>query len=525
MKKNAKILLFSAIGILILGGALAALLLTMPEAKGDATTTTAVTVAVTNPGGSTVTDSDGNPVTTDEETASLTFSTYSAKDIVYVKITNPEDTEGYTILQSIKSTDDTLDWVVDGLESAPFNQSAFTSLLGYADNIVAMDLVETDAQDLSKYGLDKPQGSVEVKYSDGNIVSFTYGDKVVTGESGTYIRIKDTNKVYVYSTSQLKYFGYSRYSFLTTTLSDEYDSDTAPVVQNMTIERTDLEKPIIINALPEVAEDEDAMTYQTHEMTSPYNVLVDANNTNDTVYGMYGLAANYAVWYGKDETEKTKQYEKYGLDTPLGTVSMTVGAKTYSIVMGDAIVETSTDDNGLTTSTTVGYYGVYSEQPNTIYAFSSDVLIWATIKPENLMASLFLTPYIYAVDTLTIKTADKTYVFKIEGDADENKISLDGVEVPDYDEFRTLYQYLISSKGETVYGGSADGCKFIASVTYDYEDDALGTDVVEYYDSGDRKAIIKINGIETFKSTILYVNQLLSNIDAYLTGGTIVDTY
>lgn len=523
--KNVKILLISLACVAVLGGLTAVLLLTSPETEEQPANTSA-TVAVTDKDGNIVTDANGNTVTEAVTTPDLSFSEYETADIVSITIKNLVDDE-YKIVQAAGSTADAPLWTVEGMESAPIDQTGLASIAGYAAKLEAMVLVDgtgEEAKHLEKYGLDDPRGKVSVKYSDGKTVTFIFGDQVVTSDSAYYFKLDGSDSIYTFSSQKLKYFEYTRYSFLTTALSEEYDSEAAPVVQNMTITRQDLEKPIIIEALPEVEEGEDAMTYQTHKMTSPYNVLVDASNSSDTVYGLYGLTANSGVWYGTDETAKAEAYKKYGLDNPFCTVSMTVGAKTTTLTIGNSITTTETDENGVTVSTVSGFYGVYSGQPNAIYQFDTKTVLWTYILPSDLMAKLFLTPYIYALESFTVETAEHKLQFTVEGDLDEHKFYLDGKEVADEESVKTLYQYLISAKGDAIYSEAFNGER-MAKITYVYEDTALGTDVVEFFDSGDRKAVIKVNGIETFKSTILYADQLIKNIDAYLSGGEIIDTY
>ena len=162
-----------------------------------------------------------------------------------------------------------------------------------------------------------------------------------------------------------------------------------------------------------------------------------------------------------------------------------------------------------------------------IYVFSPDSLPWLTATPENMLYKLFLTPYIYYLDGVTIYDSDrKAYDFTITGDADKSSFTYEGKEV-DSAKFKAFYQYLLSAYAEQIYLDDLTGDnKFIAGVTYDHREEGKENDVVEFYASeSDRTCIIVVNGDVRYKVRQIYATRLLENLNALLSGGEIVSEF
>ena len=197
---------------------------------------------------------------------------------------------------------------------------------------------------------------------------------------------------------------------------------------------------------------------------------------------------------------------------------LTLGSAVYTV--------TKNDETGEEIKTITGYYGMLSGK-DAIYVFSPDSLPWLTATPENMLYKLFLTPYIYYLDGVTIYDSDrKAYDFTITGDADKSSFTYEGKEV-DPAKFKAFYQYLLSAYAEQIYLDDLTGDnKFIAGVTYDHREEGKENDVVEFYASeSDRTCIIVVNGDVRYKVRQIYATRLLENLNALLSGGEIVSEF
>lgn len=513
MSKNLQILIISAVGIIILAAVVILLLFTQPK---DETTDAEETETV------------------QEEDTSLIFSDKTATDIKSIKVKNTADEyELVPHTESVTASDGTVTenqvWDVPIISGeCDLNQETFTTIANNSAAITAKQLVEENAEDMAKYGLAEPTAEVTVTYADDSAVSFITGTVVPTDTSSQYFAIKGSNDVYIYTASKLACFANSRYYYVKTKLMDDYDSEAAPTIEKITVVRPDLEEPIVIEAVPEDSENASYISYSTHQFTSPYNVYVDQTNHSDLIYNFFGLTASECVWVGMEE----KDYELAGLNEPSATITMLFLNKEYTITLGTPIVSQTTNEDGTVTTSLTGYYGQFSEDPDVLYIFAPASVPWATMNVTDCMARLFLLPYIYSLDTLTYKDADRTVEFKVEtipaASEDEDptyQFYENGEPLQDEDKFKELYQYFISAYGEDIYTDEARG-DFICSLTYKYSDPTRETDTVEFYQSADdRKTVISVNGQNLFKTRQMYSSRLVENITNYLSGGEISLNY
>lgn len=469
MKKN---IIFSLLFLVILGGTVALLKLTEPKPIPD-------------------------PEPSEPE-QQVTFAEFDAGDLLSVHVKNKLDE------YNIEKGDDGY-YVKEISVKVPYSASLFADAANGLADIKSYKTVELNAEDLDKYGLSSPKSEVDAVFTGGE-VAFCVGDDAPVGMT-VYFCLKNSSDVYAVTTSTLRVFEKERFYFIERKVAPDYDSENAPTISRVLIERRDLELPIIIESLPERPLEE-VRTFNTHRLISPIRLELEQEKASSVVYGFFGLTAQTAVWAGLEAFD----YEHAGLNNPTCRVELTAGGRTYTLTIGAAAVN---DDGEIT-----GWYGVCGEMPDILYTFAPGTLPWVYVEPEELMAQMFLTPYIYSLDELTLETADKRLTFKISGDADNHAVTLDNVKA-DEERFKDLYMFLVGAKGEWVFTGEEPDSEFIARVTYRYKNAEQPDDVIEYYGANDRKSVIRINGENIFKCRDIYTSRLIGNINAYLNGGTI----
>ena len=475
MKKNTKIILGSVIGIAVLGAATLALVLTQPESdNADSGTSSKETVSVTD---------------------------YTTDDISTLTISN--ESGEYTINRLGKEK-----WGIDSIPEALANSSAYSTAMSSAGGIGAKQIVEENATDLAKYGFDKPTATV-IKYE---------------GENSWYVKTDKSDTVYLVANAGVSFAMNSELSYVNkSTLTAAYDSENDKV-NRVRIERKDLDKDIVLDKLPEETEKKFSSTYVAYEMSSHNNILADDELDKKVIFGLFGISASDVFAVSPTDEQK----KQAGLDDPNCTVTMVSNKETVTkLTLGSAVYTvTKNDETGEEIKTITGYYGMLSGK-DAIYVFSPDSLPWLTATPENMLYKLFLTPYIYYLDGVTIYDSDrKAYDFTITGDADKSSFTYEGKEV-DSAKFKAFYQYLLSAYAEQIYLDDLTGDnKFIAGVTYDHREEGKESDVVEFYASeSDRTCIIVVNGDVRYKVRQIYATRLLENLNALLSGGEIVSEF
>ena len=492
MKKNTKIILGSVIGLAVLGAATLALVLTQPK--------------------------DDNADSGTSSDTSVSITDYETDDISTLTISN--ESGEYTINRLGKEK-----WGIDSIPEALANSSSYSNAMSSAGGMSAKQVVEEDAADLAKYGFDKPTATIKMTFKDNKADDITcLGGIKYEGENSWYVKTDKSNTVYLVSNSGVSFAMNNELSYVNkSTLVASYDSKN-DTVNRVRVERKDLEKDIVLDKLPEETEKEFSSTYVAYEMSSHNGILADDELDKKVIYGLFGISASDVFAVSPTDEQK----KQAGLDNPDCTVTMVSNEDTVTkLTIGSAVYTvTKNDETGEEIKTITGYYGMLSDK-DAIYVFSPDDLPWLTVTPENILYKLFLTPYIYYLDGVTIYDSDrKAYDFKITGDADNSSFSYDGKEV-DSAKFKAFYQYLLSAYAEQIYlDNLTDDNKFIAGITYDHREEGKENDVVEFYSSeSDRTCIIVVNGDVRYKVRQVYATRLLENLNALLSGGEIVSEF
>lgn len=135
--------------------------------------------------------------TPDYSTDTIKIFDLEQKDIKEITI---EDQEGTFVFvrEKVKEGDTEKDvWKVVKPEGFKADESQVNSIAINFSYLNADRLIEEDASDLSKYGLDKPSVT-SAKMSDGKVYSIEIGDETPT-KGGYYAKVKDSGKVYTIS--------------------------------------------------------------------------------------------------------------------------------------------------------------------------------------------------------------------------------------------------------------------------------------------------------------------------------------
>jgi hypothetical protein len=472
VKKNLKIILLSLVGLAILGTTILVLQLTAPKEIVH----------------------ESQPPEVGE--TSVAYIALPVESVVSIHIINQKD-DGYTILgnRSIEEINERT------TARIPYNEQALLSAAKAVSTLSVRSLVESNAQDLDKYGLSENRfiAKIETEYSDGNFIAFLIGDPAPDGESH-YFRMKDEHpeyenheyRVYTVATHTINILFSERHDFIERQAFPNYDANASTTIDRITIERTDLDEPIIIEALPELPLEE-LRTFNSHRMTSPFSIDADPEKATSIIFGLFGMTATKVLWVAPDEVD----FELTELNSPRCTVEIIAGNEVLTLTIGG-------DFQG-------GVYGISSYVPELLFLFDPSSLPWLTVNATDLISETFLTPYIHSLSSLEIVTTEDTLVFDINEYSDDER-------------FRGLYQFIISARGEQLSSGKPPG-HFIARITYNYIDEQRTPDVVEFFEEDNRRSLIVINGKPLFTCRDIYTTRLLENIKAFKEGRDIINDW
>lgn len=119
----------------------------------------------------------------------IRLTDYTTDDIESVKLDNPDGT--FVIVKEETS------WVLSTPKDLKYDSSILSSIVINSSSIIADKLIEENAQDLAKYGLDNVI-TVTIKDKDNKETVLEVGDKTPTG-SGYYVKLGGKNDVYTIS--------------------------------------------------------------------------------------------------------------------------------------------------------------------------------------------------------------------------------------------------------------------------------------------------------------------------------------
>jgi hypothetical protein len=491
MKKNLKVLMFSVIGVLILAGTVFVLQLLQ-----------------------------GEDIPTEEEPPNkaeqIVFTNFNTEDVVSIHVKNQEDE--YTVVRT--GNDFTIS-ELDELEvKIPYEYMRLYHIGDAAAKLSAISLVEENAEDLEQYGLSDENNRAEAtaSFKDKSEISFIIGDNAPDFIS-IYFKLSENNNVYTVDAQGLALFLKSRFYFVNHQAFPSYDTNKAPEISRVSIERIGLDKPIVIEALPEQPLEE-VRTFNTHKLTSPVSVELDQDKSRFVLLGIFGLTAiDVMAISPDDETLETGK-----LTDPLCVVEVVVGKDTtYTLTIGERLRNEAGE--------ILGWLGMSSEVPDILFLFDADTLPWLYVEAGDIVAESFLMPYIYSVYSLEVEAGEHRLSFVIQGDSEDNTVwqratdnsddewELSGIE---RERFGDFYRFLISARGEELFLDENKNNELIAKITYSYRDESRDNDVIEYYKAADRKSIIRINGENMFKTSSLYTSRLTENIEAFIDGKNLV---
>ena len=464
-----------------------------------------------------------------EESSSSEVSTTTVELIVsdseHIKELSVENANGGYTIKRTKAGEDDLQYGIDALDGFDQNESEMEEIVNQFANLSATRLIEANAPDIAKYGLDDPLYIIRTIYDDGTEHEIRVGNTLTTG-SGAYMMVDDDANVYAMGNTKMERLDYTSLNYLDLNVIDPWESYTdndgnevsAPTIDYLEVEGGTLEEPFRIEPMSEEQLASKSTSYgSTYRIVKPFEADMQYKTNTDggddnAVYtdNLQSLEAASAVLLNPTDEDLAA----YGLEEPYCTISFSRDGTEHIWKVGNA----TTDADG-----NAAHY-FYSSDREVIYIVDDSNLPWISIDIDDMYSSLMLLPYIDDVEKIELTVYDKSYVLTTdlkdedEDDDDSNIVPyLDGEQV-DLTAYRKMYQYFLAAPAETVYKGDKDAGTLVASFTYYYRDG--GSDSVDLYDLGDRTCILSINGNKQWQTRISYVQHLATNIEKLKNGET-----
>lgn len=279
-------------------------------------------------------------------------------------------------------------WVVDTPDKFNWDTTSIQAIVNSFTSLDAQRKIESDATDLSQFGLKPPAGTAVATLTDGSTVQLDIGNKTPTG-TGYYMMKAGDKALYTVAT-------YSVTPMFSTINSLRNKQLVSINTKSLTyLKLTKSGGPTIeIQPIPKNAPLQ-AVSFSSFEMVRPYKVphAVDSSKLSKALqaFPSYLTIQNFV-----NDHPTQSQLATYGLAPAKSTLVMKDGKNTLDIELGDKL------PNG----------NMYAKLPGKASVFTvsySDFQSILTQTPFDLLDKFLLIPNIDAVDGFSIKTPTDTY--------------------------------------------------------------------------------------------------------------------
>lgn len=409
---------------MMLIGSIAALLLV-----GGVLTTVLILNSVLSNGESSGDAENGTEAVTEEKEMAL-LNPMTADALVDVQVKN---TSEFTMLvKQPESEEEETGYLLKGFESLDVDTSLLSTLANNGCELYADSVVEENASDLKKYGLETPAADVVLEYADGTKFAMQVGDASPLDKSYTYCAVDGS--VYLVKTSLVTNYRRERDDFITKTMLEKPADDAYPIVNSLRVQRKDLEYDIYMEYYYKEDDGSVGGTAATHVLQEPIFAYLDVSHSTDVTNGMFGLTASKIMAVYPTEAD----LEQAGISEPFCTVTMATD---------DGMVRILNFGNSFTGEDGSEYYPAYLNGGQVLYAVSAENAVWTTLQPEDIISANIFVTNVWNISTLDVKAGDIAMKFDGEGDKDTYEVKKNGVDC-DTERFRLFYKFLLFIYGE-----------------------------------------------------------------------------
>lgn len=386
----------------------------------------------------------------------------------------------------------------------------------------ALEVIEEDCADLSRYGLAEPAISFTMKFTNGNVYSYHIGSS--TADKEKYYLSKDgESDVYLVTSTAVTNLWLSQYAYLDPEIIegfDENDAEAVPKINHVTISRPDLPYDIVIEEAKDGELGENVSQQSYLVMRQPQFALLESSELQTLIFGNFGLSASDVVKANITAEDRTE----YGFDNPTAVYEMTYdNNSTVKLTLGAGFNSEDGYEKGKKVDPSkIDRYFLIREDVDQIYVISADSIEWQSVQPKDMISSILVLPNIIDLSSVdvTVKGESHSLVLtpgKDENDSSDYTATLDGNAV-DMDQSRTYLQLLMLTNATDIYTGEIKGTEQL-TIVYHYKNGVTAT--VRVYVDETNAAYITLNDTSKFVGRAGLVNKVLSETQNLKNGKTV----
>lgn len=410
-----------------------------------------------------------------------------------------------TDLDGNEVEEDIANYILEGYEDLPMNVTQIRTLATRAPELASTGTVIEHAtkEDLTRFGFDE---EVKVTYSvdQNDDIVFLIGGKTPL-DNQRYLRMDGSDTIYTVSGMAMDPFMEDGTSYLGTTLKEEQADDDDTIIKSVRIERKDLDYDFYFEYDPYYSENSNGGSMALHVMKEPIYSLISGDKSAPATHGIYGLTASEII----KPHPSAEDVKKYGFADPFAVVTTkTDKGDTWVFSLGDSYQ----NEDGNTC-----YYGML-DGIDCIYGFLADDIIYDDLQAEDIISRNVVDTFVWDIGSLTYEADGTKLEFSgIGSDKSDYVLTYKGKEQDEdgLERYRKLYTYVLQTKAEEIVYDEVDlPEKPMAEIKLERQDGQRGYDIA-FYDAGDMKAYISVNGDVRFRCRKSYVETLISNIKIF----------
>ena len=423
-----------------------------------------------------------------------------------------------------------------GYEDIFLNTEMLLTLRTHAETIEAIEQIE-DASNLAAFGLDKPQATATITYTDDSTARLFLGN-ATPSETGYYGQLEGAEGVYIFEADTVSLFRFRSTAFVHTALSappsvKSDDKHGKALLKEVTFSGTAHPIPLVMRR--SYYNDSEELTYFSYIISAPY-LRCTTDAVSNALSQVQAIIAEQALILHPTAAEK----EKMGFNKPLIDLKFTMAVETEEENQSNSNTPTMESPAVDKNDTPKIYYnsidyhitiGSLDENGNYIAMVEGTDVIFLVSKEaygfffdrtyQNSVNEFLFFKSIEDLSRVSIQLNNASYSFDLahypdkEEPDDKMKVTMDN-KVYSTEDFRELYQLLMGLKRYGVPEKEPTSEVPLEIALYDSEGKLyLGA---KYYNTSGSLCTVETSEGELFTTRWSDVAFFIQQVDNYLNG-------
>ena len=425
----------------------------------------------------------------DKGGSAVVFLEKKPTDIQSMEITNSFGT------YEVKAEDE--GYVVADIPADIVNVEGFYELMYHGCAFGALKRADANPRDLSEYGLDKPQATIQVLFRDGTGFAMAIGaEEVVSGNY--YGMVAGDDSVYLFSSEDMTYFLCKKEAYITLQVTPPLAvSSPLSAITDITFSGADLDQPIKVEAVrdsnPKAVLDAKSFGPATHIVRLKGTYELDQTYGIEILGSVLNIQALDVIGYNLSDAD----LNKIGFDKPNMVVEFGLKNGTDEIVNHRLLLVKLNETKYLITMDGSGL----------VYVIEKPAFV--TVDYTKLILRWFLSPLRLDLSSLTVAFDGQTFVYESGKHADDTQYARVNGREMDVEQFYAFYRLITSAASDGLYlPDTVSSGTPLMTITYAYLDSAKAPDVMTLYAGGTRRVNVDINGVTEFDMRASFVDAL-----------------